>query len=187
MEKLKEEDERREARRQARKLNFLIEQTEIFSHFVGQRLDKKQQCKEILSLRFLPPPFFCSSDPASCNDRGCSFPFATVDGVKYAAPAKATADLDFANDDDATLRARAEANANAALIAQKARTAEFDSDRTASRSQIMKMDSNGHIDPIAELDFKQTGNVSSIEAPTMLKGCHERVSAAGTQLAGQPL
>lgn len=32
------EDEKREAARQARKLEFLISQTELYSHFVGSKL-----------------------------------------------------------------------------------------------------------------------------------------------------
>ena len=38
LEKLKQEEEMREARRQARKLNFLITQTELYSHFVGKKI-----------------------------------------------------------------------------------------------------------------------------------------------------
>jgi DNA helicase INO80 len=38
MDRLKLEDEKREAARQARKLEFLISQTELYSHFVGSKL-----------------------------------------------------------------------------------------------------------------------------------------------------
>ena len=38
LEKAKREEEVREAKRQARKLNFLITQTELYSHFVGSKL-----------------------------------------------------------------------------------------------------------------------------------------------------
>ena len=37
----KEEEEKREAARQARKLEFLISQTELYSHFVGNKLKSK--------------------------------------------------------------------------------------------------------------------------------------------------
>ena len=40
-ERAKEEEERREAARQARKLEFLISQTELYSHFVGSKLKSK--------------------------------------------------------------------------------------------------------------------------------------------------
>lgn len=42
MDRLKHEDEKREAARQARKLEFLISQTELYSHFVGNKL--KSEC-----------------------------------------------------------------------------------------------------------------------------------------------
>lgn len=38
MDRLKMEEEKREASRQARKLEFLISQTELYSHFVGNKL-----------------------------------------------------------------------------------------------------------------------------------------------------
>jgi len=40
--RLKVEEEKREAARQARKLEFLITQTELYSHFVGSKLKSKQ-------------------------------------------------------------------------------------------------------------------------------------------------
>ena len=41
VDRAKEEEERREAARQARKLEFLISQTELYSHFVGNKLKSK--------------------------------------------------------------------------------------------------------------------------------------------------
>lgn len=38
LEKARREEEVREAKRQARKLNFLITQTELYSHFVGNKI-----------------------------------------------------------------------------------------------------------------------------------------------------
>ncbi len=38
LDRAREEEERREATRQARKLEFLISQTELYSHFVGNKL-----------------------------------------------------------------------------------------------------------------------------------------------------
>lgn len=40
LERLRQEEERREAQRQARKLNFLITQTELYSHFIGRKINK---------------------------------------------------------------------------------------------------------------------------------------------------
>ena len=41
VDRAKEEEEKREAARQARKLEFLISQTELYSHFVGNKLKSK--------------------------------------------------------------------------------------------------------------------------------------------------
>lgn len=38
LEAAKREEEAREAKRQARKLNFLITQTELYSHFIGKKV-----------------------------------------------------------------------------------------------------------------------------------------------------
>ena len=38
MERAKAEDEARETKRQARKLNFLLTQTELYSHFIGKKI-----------------------------------------------------------------------------------------------------------------------------------------------------
>lgn len=47
------EDERREAARQARKLEFLISQTELYSHFVGNKLKSKWILPLLSVLRLL--------------------------------------------------------------------------------------------------------------------------------------
>lgn len=41
LDKARKEEEQREAQRQARKLNFLITQTELYSHFVGSKLQSR--------------------------------------------------------------------------------------------------------------------------------------------------
>ncbi|KAJ3035289.1 putative DNA helicase ino80 [Rhizophlyctis rosea] len=41
MERRRVEEEMREAKRQARKLNFLITQTELYSHFIGKKIEDK--------------------------------------------------------------------------------------------------------------------------------------------------
>jgi DNA helicase INO80 len=41
-ERAKAEEEAREAKRQARKLNFLLTQTELYSHFIGKKIKTKE-------------------------------------------------------------------------------------------------------------------------------------------------
>lgn len=48
MDRLKIEEERREAARQARKLEFLISQTELYSHFVGNKLKSAYRLNKIV-------------------------------------------------------------------------------------------------------------------------------------------
>ena len=53
MDRLKAEQEEREQRRQARKLHFLISQTELYSHFVGNKLgDVPQPAAEVATKDF---------------------------------------------------------------------------------------------------------------------------------------
>lgn len=57
MDRLKLEEEKREAARQARKLEFLISQTELYSHFVGSKLKSEPDvllvAKQMLTIRVL--------------------------------------------------------------------------------------------------------------------------------------
>jgi DNA helicase INO80 len=57
------EEEKREVARQARKLEFLISQTELYSHFVGNKLKSEHPTKLSLVLRKLMPL-------NSCRDSG---------------------------------------------------------------------------------------------------------------------
>lgn len=42
LERAKAEEEAREAKRQSRKLNFLLTQTELYSHFIGKKIKTKE-------------------------------------------------------------------------------------------------------------------------------------------------
>ena len=42
LDRAKAEEEAREAKRQARKLNFLLTQTELYSHFIGKKIKTKE-------------------------------------------------------------------------------------------------------------------------------------------------
>jgi chromatin-remodeling ATPase INO80 len=50
IDRAKLEDEKREAARQARKLEFLISQTELYSHFVGSKLKSQLNFYSVASL-----------------------------------------------------------------------------------------------------------------------------------------
>lgn len=61
LDKAKKEEEERESKRQSRKLNFLITQTELYSHFVGSKIKSESSYPlshlllfvRVLTLRFL--------------------------------------------------------------------------------------------------------------------------------------
>lgn len=42
LERAKAEEEARETKRQSRKLNFLLTQTELYSHFIGKKIKTKE-------------------------------------------------------------------------------------------------------------------------------------------------
>ena len=91
IDRAKREEELREARRQARKLNFLITQTELYSHFVGKKVNADEQTDGITA-----PSVTVSEDgPAKFDE------------------------LDFdADDDDALHAAAARSAQNAVQLAQ---------------------------------------------------------------------
>ncbi|WFD31299.1 Putative DNA helicase ino80 [Malassezia sp. CBS 17886] len=116
LDKAKKEEEMREAKRQARKLNFLITQTELYSHFVGNKL-KTSEAEE-------------SEETEGGGGAG-------ADGAQKAGPlvgsagagaptAPALGDLDFDDDDESNLRAHAARNANAAVQAARDKAHAFD-------------------------------------------------------------
>ncbi|KAH3904140.1 chromatin-remodeling ATPase INO80 [Parastagonospora nodorum] len=106
LENAKKVEAEREANRQKRKLNFLISQTELYSHFIG----KKARTAEIE--RSTDDAETAASAPAEAEKPGID-----VDGMDGNPTAKVTnfEDLDFDNDDESALNAAAMANAQHAI------------------------------------------------------------------------
>ncbi|WFD24107.1 Putative DNA helicase ino80 [Malassezia equina] len=116
LDKAKKEEEMREAKRQARKLNFLITQTELYSHFVGNKL-KTAEAEE-------------SEDTAS--DRAV----ASAPATEASAPTDAAlAALDFDDEDESNLRAHAARNATEAVRAARDKAQAFDAAVASERRQ----------------------------------------------------
>jgi DNA helicase INO80 len=62
------EEEKREAARQARKLEFLISQTELYSHFVGNKLKSRSiELMSFATLTILRQPQKCKAMVAEMN------------------------------------------------------------------------------------------------------------------------
>ncbi|KAF7311017.1 SNF2 family helicase ATPase [Mycena chlorophos] len=109
MDRLKAEEEKREATRQARKLEFLISQTELYSHFVGNKLKTAQ----------------VEGDEES-TDVPAGAELVDVD-------ASALQDINFDDDDQTNLRLHARHNAQEAIALAKQRAQQFDAQAALDR------------------------------------------------------
>ncbi|KAJ1826827.1 putative DNA helicase ino80, partial [Coemansia sp. RSA 2599] len=146
-EKLKLEEEAREARRQARKLNFLITQTELYSHFIGSKIagEDAQQSK------------------TASNSDG-------ADGAQARDP-QHFGSIDFDADDDAALAAHARQSAQNALAQQQAQTREFDDIHRKQRSGEQQPKDANVADALDAMDFQSPETMSGtaeIAQPRML-------------------
>lgn len=148
IERAKKEEEMREAKRQARKLNFLISQTELYSHFIGRKIktDEVERSTDSVDTRLIPVH---ASEPSS-SDIG--------------QPGQAVAnfdDLDF--DDEEALKRAAMNNAHHAIQAAQDRARAFN-------KQEGKMEiSNINLDE-GEMNFQNPTSLGDIEIqqPKML-------------------
>ena len=144
VDKAKKEEEDREAKRQSRKLNFLITQTELYSHFIG----KKIKTDEIEG---------ADSDPRiKAQAKEHLDKFADVDAANNEILA-----LDFDNDDEDALHRAAAQNAQNALVSAQNKAKQFD-----NSEPFKNPDTNGE-----EMNFQNPtllGDIS-IEQPKMLK------------------
>ncbi|ORX88611.1 hypothetical protein K493DRAFT_341174 [Basidiobolus meristosporus CBS 931.73] len=98
LERMKIEEELRESRRQARKLNFLITQTELYSHFIGKKIAPQSEEK--------PDAAKTDEDPSPGEEK--------------------FEEIDFDEDDDEKLKEHARKSAQNALKLQADKTREFD-------------------------------------------------------------
>ncbi|ETS63996.1 hypothetical protein PaG_02332 [Moesziomyces aphidis] len=116
LERAKKEEEMREAKRQARKLNFLISQTELYSHFVGSKLKtaEAEESEETAgSSKMIDPNGVPAIDPhAEVADAEARL--AELD------------EIDFDDEDESNLRAHAARNAQEAVRLAKEKAQAFD-------------------------------------------------------------
>ncbi|CAN9272365.1 unnamed protein product [Alternaria alternata] len=106
LENAKKAEADREANRQKRKLNFLISQTELYSHFIGKkaRTDEIERSTD-------------DADAAAADPQAAAKPSIDVGEMSAEGGAKVTnfEDLDFDNEDETALNAAAMANAQHAI------------------------------------------------------------------------
>ncbi|GJN89724.1 hypothetical protein Rhopal_002712-T1 [Rhodotorula paludigena] len=136
LEKARKEEEVREAKRQARKLNFLITQTELYSHFVGNKI-KTNEAEE-------------SADTAS--EARPAQPARPSASLAAAMAAKDTQGdlraLNFDEDDEENAALHARRNAQAAIDAAKNAASAFDEQAREQHGSSFQQ-----ANPNAPLDF----------------------------------
>ncbi|CCD54345.1 similar to SNF2 family helicase/ATPase (Ino80) [Botrytis cinerea T4] len=150
IENAKKAEADREANRQKRKLNFLISQTELYSHFIG----KKIKTDEVERSTDHP-------DVAAPAEANHSTPD-QIDLPEGSAPAKVTnfEDLDFDAEDESVLKAAAMANAQNAIQEAQNKARAFN-----KQDDAPAMDNDG------EMNFQNPAGMGDvdIEQPKMLQ------------------
>ncbi|KAH9857919.1 SNF2 family N-terminal domain-containing protein [Lenzites betulinus] len=109
IDRAKVEEEKREAARQARKLEFLISQTELYSHFVGNKLKTAE---------------LEGDGPQVDAPAGASTTANENDALQ---------DIDFDDDDESNMHRHARHNAQAAIALAKKKAQDFDTQAALER------------------------------------------------------
>ncbi|KAJ9476407.1 Chromatin-remodeling ATPase INO80 [Pseudozyma hubeiensis] len=122
VEKAKKEEEMREAKRQARKLNFLISQTELYSHFVGSKL-KTAEAEESEETAGSSKIIDANAQPSDATVPPINPHSAVADAEARLAELD---DIDFDDEDESNLRAHAARNAQEAVRLAKEKAQAFD-------------------------------------------------------------
>ncbi|EPQ60689.1 hypothetical protein GLOTRDRAFT_68543 [Gloeophyllum trabeum ATCC 11539] len=155
------EEERREAARQARKLEFLISQTELYSHFVGSKLKTAE----------------VEGDSADAQAPA---------GAELVENDSTLQDIDFDDDDQTNLRRHAARNAQDAITLAKLRAKEFDRQAALERKtnealQLAKSEGRSREEsvdgvatpsaPLVDLDSDELNfqNPTSLSGPLTIK------------------
>ncbi|OLL26990.1 putative DNA helicase INO80 [Neolecta irregularis DAH-3] len=149
LDKAKKEEELREARRQARKLNFLITQTELYSHFVGKKIgtaEAEMTGDTATDSHFLSEKLKLVID----------------DDVPMLDAEREEKIMEFEEDDEEGMRAVAARKAQDALNAARSRAQEFDGKKDVNLGNINLDD--------GEMNFQNPTGFGGIEIaqPKML-------------------
>jgi DNA helicase INO80 len=137
------EDEKREAARQARKLEFLISQTELYSHFVGNKL----KTAEIEGETVAEVPMGAEFE----NEEG-----------------QALVDINYDDDDETNLYRHASRNAQGAIAAAIAKAATFDKESALERKtneaiKLAKAQAHVRDDATPEADVGEGGGTNLLD------------------------
>jgi DNA helicase INO80 len=146
----KKQEADREANRQKRKLNFLISQTELYSHFIGKKI-KTDEVERSTDHPDTAP---------DAKDHTNSSTIALPDGPVAVGKVTDFKDLDFDDDDESALHAAAAANAQHAIAEAQAKARAFN-----QQDDAPAMDEEG------EMNFQNPAGMGDvdIEQPKMLQ------------------
>jgi len=125
IDRAKKDDEMREVKRQARKLNFLITQTELYSHFVGNKI-KTKEAEESADTSGAAPAVASSAEPTTTISTTNGKTVELSDITQIATADKDLGEINFDDDDEFNLHAHAARNALKAVDAAKQRAQAFD-------------------------------------------------------------
>eukprot|EP01094_Clydonella_sp_ATCC50884_P024135 TRINITY_DN596_c1_g1_i3.p1 TRINITY_DN596_c1_g1~~TRINITY_DN596_c1_g1_i3.p1 ORF type:complete len:985 (-),score=340.79 TRINITY_DN596_c1_g1_i3:933-3887(-) len=153
LERLKMEEEVREAKRQQKKLNFLLTQTELFAHFIGKKVG-------------------VDVDAEGEGTGG--------DAMAVESDAPASDDVDVEGDEEETeeeMRARAQAESDQRLAEIRKETAAFDADSERARAEAARKhaaameqeEGTSRLDMITSVNHTAEG-LDSIAQPTIFRG-----------------
>jgi len=141
LENARKEEADREAARQKRKLNFLISQTELYSHFIGKKIKTNEVERS-------------TDHPDVATDDKDKIPEQTLDIDEPTGPvgSKVTnfENLDFDSEDEATLQAAAIANAQNAIAEAQKKARDFNKDDT-------------NLDEDGEMNFQNPTGMGDVE------------------------
>ncbi|KAI9246954.1 SNF2 family N-terminal domain-containing protein [Phascolomyces articulosus] len=164
LEQLRLEEERREAQRQARKLNFLITQTELYSHFIGRKIKADTSEDEETAIPESEKPTPTASGEQADEDEQEELD--VIGGEE-----QAFEDIDFDEEDEDKLREQARRSAQNALAKQREQTRAFD--EGARERRLAASDTSDISMSAAQLDTMNFQDPSSmgteeIKQPSML-------------------
>jgi DNA helicase INO80 len=147
LEMAKKAEADREAARQRRKLNFLISQTELYSHFIGRKMKTDQEDTQDATVATTGE----TVQPGKPQDHTVTLPGSVAD-----VRTKVTSfeDLDFDAEDETELRKAAMANAQIAVEEAQARARSFNNEE----NKMAAFDES-------EMNFQNPTSLGDIEIP----------------------
>ncbi|CAG8510614.1 15407_t:CDS:10 [Acaulospora colombiana] len=164
LERMRVEEEMREAKRQARKLNFLITQTELYSHFVGKKIgtqNAEENAENVTQVEAAASEQGTSDQGTESSPTDLNL---EVDGGVVAPTS--FEDIDFDEEDEDALREKARASAKNALAQVKKHTRDFDGDRSGKSTNIEV--SNEDLDQMNFQNPSSMPSMSEIKQPSIL-------------------